>query len=196
MMPITFILSLLALSSVAFAAAEEPYELATFAGGCFWCTESDFEKVPGVLEVVSGYTGGSVDNPSYEQVSSGSTGHAEAVQIKFDPSVVTYQELLHIYWRSIDPTTPNRQFCDVGNQYRTEIFTHSGEQQKQAEASLKELEQSGRFDVIATKISPFQAFYPAEEYHQNYYKKNPVRYEFYRWNCGRDARLEEIWGEE
>ena len=154
--------------------------VATFAGGCFWCTEADFEKVPGVISAVSGYIGGRVPTPTYEEVSRGGTGHAEAVQLRFDPAKVSYERLLQVYWRSVDPTVKDRQFCDTGNQYRTAIFTH--------DATQKQL------GVVHTEVVEAGAFYPAEDYHQDYYKKNPIRYKFYRANCGRDARLEQVWG--
>ncbi|MGH8508251.1 MAG: peptide-methionine (S)-S-oxide reductase MsrA [Gammaproteobacteria bacterium] len=170
---------------------------ATFAGGCFWCTESDFEKVPGVISAVSGYIGGSKPDPSYEEVSAGGTGHAEAVEIVFDPAKVSYQRLLYIYWRSIDPTAKDRQFCDVGSQYRSAIFTHDETQRKLAEASKTTLKKSGKLtSPIQTQIVAAGSFYPAEDYHQNYYKKNPLRYRYYRYSCGREARLQEIWGDE
>jgi peptide-methionine (S)-S-oxide reductase len=167
--------------------------VATFAGGCFWCTESDFEKVPGVASAVSGYIGGRVANPTYEQVSDGATGHAEAVQLRFDPAKVSYAQLLKVYWRSVDPTVKDRQFCDTGSQYRTAIFTHDAAQRQLAESTRAEVaKQLGV--TIYTEIADAGTFYPAEDYHQDYYKKNPVRYKGYRWNCGRDARLEEVWG--
>ncbi|MBX9899449.1 MAG: peptide-methionine (S)-S-oxide reductase MsrA [Burkholderiaceae bacterium] len=169
---------------------------ATFAGGCFWCVESDFDKVPGVISTTSGYTGGKTINPSYEQVSSHTTGHAEAVEIVYDPSKVTYEKLLDYYWHSIDPTTKDQQFCDRGSPYRTVIFAHNEAQLKSALASKAALEKSKPFkDPIVTEIVLAGAFYPAEEYHQDYYKKNPVRYKFYRTSCRRDARLQEIWGD-
>jgi peptide-methionine (S)-S-oxide reductase len=167
--------------------------IATFAGGCFWCTESDFEKVPGVTSAVSGYTGGRVPNPDYAQVSDGGTGHAEAVEVRFDPAKVSYEQLLKIYWRSVDPTVKDRQFCDAGNQYRTAIFTHDAEQRRLAEKTKAEVtKQLGV--TVHTELADAGIFYPAEDYHQDYYKKNPIRYKFYRANCGRDARLEEVWG--
>ncbi len=170
---------------------------ATFAGGCFWCTESDFEKVPGVIAAVSGYIGGSKPDPTYEEVSSGATGHAEAVEIVFDPARVSYQRLLYVYWRSVDPTVKDRQFCDEGPQYRTAIFTHDETQKKLADASKAEIEKSGRIkNPIQTQIVTAGIFYPAEDYHQDYYKKNPLRYRYYRYACGREARLQEIWGNE
>ncbi len=168
---------------------------ATFAGGCFWCVESDFDKVPGVLSTTSGYIGGTVANPTYEQVSAKGTGHAEAVEIVFDPAKVSYEQLLARFWRSIDPTTKDRQFCDVGTPYRSAIFTHDAAQAAAAQASLAELEKSKPFkEPIVTQIVPASTFYPAEAYHQDYYKKNPVRYKYYRFSCGRDARVEQLWG--
>ena len=168
---------------------------ATFAGGCFWCVESDFDKVPGVISTTSGYTGGTVANPTYQQVSSKSTGHAEAVEIVYDPAKVSYEQLLTKFWHSIDPTTKNRQFCDVGTPYRTAIFAHGDEQMAAAKKSLAELEKSKPFkDPIVTEIVPASAFYAAEEYHQDYAKKNPIRYTYYRSSCGRDARVSELWG--
>ncbi len=178
------------------AAENRQLEKATFAGGCFWCMEPPFDKLPGVVSVTSGYTGGHKKDPTYEEVSSGTTGHAEAVQIVYDPSKINYEKLLDVFWHNIDPTVRNRQFCDVGPQYRSAIFYHNEEQRKKAEASKKALEASNLLPgPIQTEIVPASEFYKAEEYHQEYYKKNPVRYNFYRWNCGRDARLREIWGE-
>lgn len=171
------------------------YQKATFAGGCFWCVESDFDKVPGVIETLSGYTGGAEKNPTYKQVSAGSTGHTEAVQIAYDPAKISYEKLLEIFWHSIDPTTANRQFCDVGRQYRTAIFYHDGQQKQLAEASKAQLDGAKPFkEAIVTEIVPATEFYAAEEHHQDYHNKNPLRYNFYRRNCGRDARLEELWG--
>jgi peptide-methionine (S)-S-oxide reductase len=168
---------------------------ATFAGGCFWCVESDFDKVPGVISTTSGYTGGTLKNPTYDQVSHSDTGHAEAVQIVFDPAKVSYETLLNKYWRSIDPTTKDRQFCDVGKPYRTAIFANDEAQLAAAKASLAALEKSKPFkEPIVTQIETAGTFYPAEEYHQDYYKKNPVRYNYYRLSCGRDARVKELWG--
>ena len=169
--------------------------VATFAGGCFWCTEADFDKVDGVISTTSGYIGGKTANPSYDSVSAGNSGYAEAVQIVFDPSKVTYSKLLEHYWRTIDPTTKDRQFCDSGNQYRTAIFTHDEQQRALAEASKKALSSNKPFrEPIVTEIVTATQFYPAEEYHQDYHTKNPVRYKFYRANCGRDARLKQLWG--
>ncbi|MBI1397187.1 MAG: peptide-methionine (S)-S-oxide reductase MsrA [Betaproteobacteria bacterium] len=167
---------------------------AIFAGGCFWCVESDFEKLPGVISAVSGYTGGHVANPTYEEVSAGGTGHAESVRVTYDPKKVTYAQLVDYFWHHIDPTVENRQFCDVGSQYRTAIFYENDEQRQVAEASKAALEQSGRFKHIYTQIVPAGPFYVAEKYHQDYYKKNPVRYHYYRYACGRDARVAEVWG--
>jgi peptide-methionine (S)-S-oxide reductase len=167
--------------------------VATFAGGCFWCTESDFDHVPGVISTTSGYTGGTVANPTYEEVSGGSTGHAESVQVIYDPSKVSYAQLLDYYWHHVDPTVKDRQFCDVGNQYRTAIFVHDDEQRKLAEASKQKVAAELK-QPIYTEIDQAGPFYPAEEYHQNFYLKNPVKYKFYRWNCGRDQRLQKLWG--
>ena len=174
-------------------AAKPGHAVATFAGGCFWCTEADFDKVPGVLSTISGYTGGKVPNPGYERVSAGGTGHAEAVEVSYDPSKVSYQQLLTYYWHHVDPTVQNQQFCDHGNQYRTAIFVHDDEQRKLAEASRKAVEAELK-KPIYTEIVTAGPFYAAEEYHQDFYKKNPIKYKFYRWNCGRDQRLEQIWG--
>ena len=169
---------------------------ATFAGGCFWCMEEAFEKVDGVLTVISGYTGGQVDNPNYEQVSAGGTGHAEAIEVTYDPKKVTYQQLLEVFWRNVDPTTPNAQFCDHGSQYRTAIFYHDETQKQLIDESEKTVESSKTFpEPIVTEVSPATSFYPAEEYHQDFYTKNPIRYKFYKWNCGRAQRLEQLWGE-
>jgi peptide-methionine (S)-S-oxide reductase len=167
--------------------------VATFAGGCFWCVESDFDKVPGVISTTSGYAGGHTKNPNYHQVSAGGTGYAESVQVIYDPKKVSYQQLLTYYWHHVDPTVKDRQFCDVGHQYRTAIFVHDAEQRKLAEASKKKVEAELKVPIY-TEIDNAGRFYPAEVYHQNYYKKNPVRYEFYRWNCGRDQRVKQIWG--
>ena len=170
---------------------------AVFAGGCFWCMEGPFEAVPGVLTVSSGYAGGSVPHPTYEQVSSGTTGHAESVQVVYDPSKVTYEQLLEVYWHNVDPTQPDGQFCDHGRQYRTAIFTADEAQRRAAEESKRRLEASGKLPGrVVTEIVPAGPFYPAEEYHQDFYKKNPVRYQGYRRGCGRDARLRELWGAE
>ena len=171
--------------------------IATFAGGCFWCMESDFEKIDGVVEVVSGYTGGHKDNPTYEEVSSGETGHVEAVQVRYDPARVTYKELLDVFWGHVDPTDTNGQFVDRGLQYRTVIYYHDDDQRRLAKESKRELEKSGRFDKpIVTEILKSTKFFKAEEYHQDYYKKHPIRYKNYRWNSGRDQSLKKVWGDE
>jgi len=170
--------------------------LATFAGGCFWCMEGPFDKLDGVLSTTSGYTGGKTKDPTYEEVSSGTTGHAESVQIAYDPTKIAYEKLLEVFWHNIDPVSPNGQFCDHGNQYRPAVFVHDAEQRKAAEASRGALEKSGRFGAkIPVEITDATTFYAAEEYHQNYYEKNPIRYKFYRSRCGRDDRLKELWGE-
>ena len=168
---------------------------ATFAGGCFWCVESDFDKVPGVVSTTSGYIGGKVANPTYEQVSSKSTGHAEAVEIVYDPKRVSYEQLLEYFWRTIDPTTKDRQFCDAGSPYRTAIFALDAPQLAAAKASLAALEKTKPFkEPVVTEIALGGPFYAAEDYHQDYYKKNPVRYKYYRTSCGREARLTQLWG--
>jgi peptide-methionine (S)-S-oxide reductase len=168
---------------------------ATFAGGCFWCMEEAFEDVEGIVSVDSGYTGGQVENPTYEQVSAGGTGHTESIEVTFDPTKVTYQQLLEVFWRNVDPTTPNAQFCDHGNQYRTAIFYHDENQRQLIDKSKQRIELSKNFpEPIVTEISPASAFYPAEEYHQDFYTKNPIRYKYYKWNCGRTKRLEQLWG--
>lgn len=179
------------------AAGTEETEYATFAGGCFWCIEADFEKVDGVLTVTSGYTGGHVSNPTYEQVSAGGTGHTEAIRVVYDPDVVTYEELLEVFWHNIDPTVADRQFCDIGDQYRSGIFVHDEEQRRAAERSRAELERTKPFrEPIVTEITSATSFYPAEAYHQDYSKRNPLRYSYYRKGCGRDRRLKELWGEQ
>ena len=171
-------------------------EKAIFAAGCFWCTEEAFEKVPGVISAVSGYTGGTVKNPSYEQVSSGRTGHAEAVEVTFDPKKVSYERLLDVFWVNHDPTVTNRQFCDSGSQYRPAIFYLSDEQKRLAEASKAKWEKTKPFkQPILTEITKAGPFYPAEDYHQDYYKKNPLQYRFYVSGCGRYQRLDSLWGE-
>lgn len=167
--------------------------IATFAGGCFWCMEPPFDDLEGVKSTTSGYIGGRVKDPTYEQVSTGRTGHAEALQVEFDPSKVSYETLLKVFWHNVDPTQANGQFCDKGNQYRTAVFYHSDEQKqlalKSREAVKKELGRRIRTQIVAAK-----EFYPAEDYHQDYYTKNPKKYKFYRWNCGRDAQLDRVWG--
>lgn len=168
---------------------------ATFAGGCFWCVEADFDKVPGVISTTSGYTGGRTPNPTYEQVSAKGTGHAEAVEVVYDPQKVSYEQLLGKFWHSIDPTTRDRQFCDSGSPYRTAIYAHDDAQLAAARASLVALEKSKPFkEPIVTTIERAGPFYAAEGYHQDYYLKNPIRYKYYRTSCGRDARLQELWG--
>lgn len=171
-------------------------ETATFAGGCFWCMEAPFDKLPGVVSVMPGYTGGKVKNPTYKQVSAGGTGHTEAVQIVYDPSRIGYARLLDVFWHNIDPTARDRQFCDSGSQYRSEIFYHTEEQRQEALRSKEALEKSKPFKgPIVTEVTKGSEFYPAEEYHQHYYKKNPIRYQYYRSGCGRDRRLKELWGD-
>ena len=175
--------------------ADRRLEKATFAGGCFWCMEEAFEGIEGVVSVTSGYTGGRKANPDYEEVSAGGTGHAEAVEILYDPAKVSYAKLLEVFWRNIDPTTPDRQFCDGGNQYRSAIFYKDETQKRLAEESKQTVEKSKPFkESIATQLVPASTFYVAEDYHQDFYKKNPIRYKFYKYNCGRAQRLEELWG--
>jgi peptide-methionine (S)-S-oxide reductase len=186
-------LLLLALSATTESGGQSRVEVAVFAGGCFWCVEADFDKVAGVLSTTSGYTGGSLSNPTYQQVSSGGTGHVEAVRVEFDPTVVTYDALLDHFWKSVDPFNGRGQFCDTGEQYRPVIFTSTPAQKARAEASRQAVQ--ARFkERIAVEIAPAGPFYLAESYHQDYYQKNPVRYRFYRWNCGRDSRLTRVWG--
>jgi peptide-methionine (S)-S-oxide reductase len=188
----------LSVCALAVAARAQPSEsaekaIAVFAGGCFWCVEADFDKVAGVISTTSGYTGGHTIDPTYEQVSHGGTGHAEAVEIVFDPAKVSYEKLLDVFWHNIDPLARNRQFCDHGDQYRSAIFYRDDKQHGLANASKSAVE--ARFkQPVATEIVPAGPFYKAEEYHQDYYLKNPIRYKFYRFNCGRDSRLEELWG--
>ena len=178
------------------AAGSEGLAEATFAGGCFWCMEHPFDELEGVKSTTSGYIGGHKKNPTYPQVSSGGTGHTEAVLIVYDPKKIGYEDLLKVFWRNIDPLTPNRQFCDSGSQYRTGVFYHNEEQKRLAEESKKAIEKSGRFSQpIVTEITAATKFYPAEDYHQDYYEKNPVRYAIYRYSCGRDRRLKDLWGE-
>ena len=177
------------------ALSAEPVPTATFAGGCFWCMQPAFDSVDGVVSTTVGYTGGHTKQPTYQDVETGTTGHAEAIQITYDAKKVSYAQLLDVFWHNIDPLTANRQFCDFGPQYRSAIFYHDEEQKRLAEASKKALESSGRFQQpIVTEIVPASEFYPAEAYHQDYYRKNPVRYHYYRFRCGRDRRLEELWG--
>jgi len=197
-----FILSLLVMAVAISVADETPVgihnstSVATFAGGCFWCMEQPFDQLEGVISTTSGYTGGHTKDPTYKQTSSGKTGHTEAVQIVYDPKQVSYEKLLDVFWQNIDPTTPDQQFCDRGNQYRSEIFYHNDQQKQLADASKTKLMDSKPFkEPIVTQISKASTFYAAEEYHQNYYKKNPIRYKYYRYGCGRDKRLEQLWGE-
>lgn len=171
--------------------------VAIFAGGCFWCMEPPFDKTEGVISTTSGYTGGATKNPTYEEVSAGDSGHIESVKVVYDLSKVSYAELLHVFWRNIDPVRKDAQFCDTGHQYSSAIFYGSAEEKELAEKSKAELEESGRITrPVVTEIRAAEPFWPAETYHQDYYLKNPNRYSFYRWNCGRDQRLEQIWGEE
>ncbi len=176
------------------AAQAQKTATAIFAGGCFWCTEADFDKVAGVLSTTSGYIGGTAKDPTYSQVSAGGTGHAEAVEVVYDPSRVTYAKLLDVYWHSIDPLVKDRQFCDSGEQYRTAIFYRTEDEKKLAEETRKQVEAKFAPRTVYTQIVAAGPFYKAEEYHQDYYKKNEARYKFYRWNCGRDQRLEQLWG--
>ncbi len=171
---------------------DEKLEIATFASGCFWCTQHDFDGVKGVKSTTAGYTGGTKENPTYEEVSAGGTGHVESVQVSYDPNSVSYQQLLDFYWLNVDPTRNDGQFCDKGSQYRPVIFYHNEMQKNLAEKSKNKLIESQKITPILVEILPAQTFYPAEEYHQNYSKKNPVRYKFYRYQCGRDARIKEI----
>lgn len=195
--------ALLLLGGVGFAAAPQPAKTADsamttataiFAGGCFWCLEADFDKLPGVIATESGYTGGKTPNPSYRLVSAGGTGHTEAVRVSYDPAKVGYQQLVEYFWRHIDPTVKDRQFCDVGSQYRSAIYWQNEAERKIAEASRDALLKSGRFKQVFTEIEAASAFYTAEEYHQDYYTKNPIRYAYYRNGCGRDDRVQEVWG--
>lgn len=200
---VPLIVSLLALSPLGMTAGgatpatnQEGLETATFAGGCFWCVEEAFDEVQGVVSTTSGYTGGQKKNPTYHEVSAGGTGHAEAVQVVYDPKKVGYGDLLKVFWRNIDPTTPNRQFCDVGSQYRSAIFYHDETQKRLAEESRRELEKSKPFkESIVTELTMASEFYVAEDYHQDYHHKNPVRYKIYKYGCGRAQRLKELWGE-
>lgn len=176
------------------AASQDSTTYAIFAGGCFWCMEPPYDKLDGVISTVSGYIGGSVPDPTYEQVTTGNTGHAEAVRIEYNPGVVSYEKLLEVFWRNIDPLDAGGQFCDRGSQYRSEIFYTSEHQRELAEASKQALAEEGTLPgEIVTRISEADTFYPAEDYHQNYYQKNPIRYNFYRFTCGRDGRLDELW---
>ena len=176
--------------------AESKLATAVFAGGCFWCMEPPFDKLDGVVRTTSGYTGGHERNPTYEEVSAGTTGHTEAVEVVYDPKKIAYEQLLDVFWKNIDPVAVDRQFCDVGRQYRSGIYYRDDGERVAAAASKAKLAESGRFagQEIATEIVAATPFYPAEEYHQDYYVKNPLRYKYYRWGCGRDQRLDEIWG--
>lgn len=177
------------------SALQSEYAKATFAGGCFWCMEHPFDQLDGVISVTSGYTGGHTTNPTYAAVSAGVTGHAESVEIVYDPRKLGYEKLLDVFWHNVDPLTRDAQFCDHGSQYRTAIFYHDSTQRRLAMESKQRLQASGRFlQPIVTEIVAASEFYPAEGYHQHYYRKNPVRYKFYRWTCGRDRRLTEVWG--
>nr|WP_310622172.1 peptide-methionine (S)-S-oxide reductase MsrA [Pseudovibrio sp. M1P-2-3] len=178
-------------------ATAAPAQTAIFAGGCFWCVESDFDKIPGVLSTKSGYIGGTVKNPSYKQVSAGGTGHKEAVEIKFDPDKVSYNELLEVYWHSVDPTDAGGQFCDRGESYTTAVFTTTPQQFQEAKASKLAIEKERNLKTpVVTPITQAPTFYAAEDYHQDFYKKNPLKYKFYRYRCGRDARVNAVWGDE
>ncbi len=191
--PAGILLSLAILTGAAAQSSPPATAVATFAGGCFWCVEADFDKVEGVKSTTSGYIGGLAANPTYEQVVTGRTGHTEAVEVVYDPAVVSYERLLDVFWKNHDPLAKDRQFCDRGNQYRPGVFYHNDEQRALAEATRKK--HQARFkQPIQTEITAATTFYKAEDYHQDYYKKNPMRYQFYRFNCGRDARLEELWG--
>lgn len=190
-----FLLGSWNVQSASQAAVDGTLSKAYFAGGCFWCMEEAFEKIEGVLSATSGYMGGTVANPSYEAVSAGRTGHAESVEVVYDPAKVSYQKLLDAFWHNVDPVTANAQFCDHGSQYRSAIFFQTDEEKRASDASKQAIEQSKRFnEPIVTQIVMASQFYPAEEYHQDYYKKNPVRYKFYKYNCGRAKRLEALWG--
>jgi peptide-methionine (S)-S-oxide reductase len=190
-----FLLGSWNVQSASQAAVDGTLSKAYFAGGCFWCMEEAFEKVEGVLSATSGYMGGTVASPSYEAVSAGQTGHAESVEVVYNPAKVSYQKLLDVFWHNVDPVTPNAQFCDHGSQYRSAIFFQTDEEKRASDASKQAIDQSKRFnEPIVTQIVMASQFYPAEEYHQDYYKKNPVRYKFYKYNCGRAKRLEALWG--
>ena len=185
------------IAAPAYANTDMSLAKATFAGGCFWCMEKPFDELPGVIDTTSGYTGGTVENPSYSQVSSGGTGHVEAVQITYDPNQVSYETLLAVFWHNIDPVDGRGQFCDKGSQYRSVVFYQDAAQQQAAAASKQALEESNQLSqAIATTIQPASTFYPAEDYHQNYYQTHPVRYQVYRFGCGRDQRLAQLWGDE
>lgn len=191
---ISLILAICSLFIPVFAQDSGQLQTATFSGGCFWCTQHDFDQVRGVVSTTAGYTGGTTVNPTYEEVSAGGTGHVEAVKVVYDPRIVSYQQLLDFFWHNVDPTRNDGQFCDKGAQYRPIIFYHNQQQEQEAEQSKEELIQNSSIHPILVEILPAGTFYPAEEYHQKYYKKNPIRYKFYRYNCGRDKRLKELWG--
>ncbi len=195
--PVRFVaVALLAGLAFSQAFAAEKSAKATFAGGCFWCMEPPFDKLDGVVSTTSGYIGGKTANPTYREVSDGDTGHAEAVEIVYDPAKISYEKLLDVFWRNIDPTVKDRQFCDNGSQYRSAIFYHDEQQKKAAQTAKAELMKSRPFKGdIVTEVTAASTFYPAEDYHQDYYVKNPVKYQFYRFNCGRDSRLKELWGQ-
>ncbi len=195
MKPITTLLISLMLIAPYAIADDKQYETATFAGGCFWCMEPPYDKLDGVISTTSGYIGGHKKDPTYKEVSAGTTGHAEVVQIKYDPAKVSYEKLLSVFWMNIDPTTPDQQFCDRGSQYRSAIFYHDEKQKQAAEKSFRDIEKTRPFkQPIVTQLVQATTFYPAEDYHQDYYQRNPLRYKYYRYACGRDARLEEVWG--
>ena len=176
---------------------QDQFKIATFAGGCFWCMEPPYDKLDGVVATISGYSGGHKKNPTYREVSAGTTGHAEVVQIIYDPTKASYEKLLEVFWRNIDPTTADRQFCDKGTQYRPAIFYHDEEQKRLALESKDHIEKTKTFkEPIVVEITAASQFYPAEDYHQNYYMKNPFRYKFYRYSCGRDQRLMDLWGDQ
>jgi peptide-methionine (S)-S-oxide reductase len=193
-LPLSLAFGLALITGVAAQTKPPATAVATFAGGCFWCVEADFDKVEGVISTTSGYTGGHAVNPKYEDVVRGGTGHAEAVEIVYDPAKVTYEKLLDVFWRNHDPLAKHRQFCDRGDQYRPGIFYHSEAQREAAETTRKTVQARFAPRMVQTEITKAATFYKAEDYHQDYYLKNPVRYKFYRFNCGRDARLEELWG--
>ncbi|MCG6936816.1 MAG: peptide-methionine (S)-S-oxide reductase MsrA [Gammaproteobacteria bacterium] len=184
------------LTNTACADNSQKTETAIFAGGCFWCMEPPFDKLDGVISTTSGYTGGHKDNPTYKEVSAGNTGHAEAIKIVFDPAKISYQQLLDVFWKNVDPVAVNHQFCDYGSQYRSGIYYLNKQQEKAAKQSLQQLQKTRPFTgKITTEIKAASTFYPAEEYHQDYYKNNPIRYKYYRYSCGRDKRLDELWGD-
>ena len=188
--------TLLLLASTVRAADSAPKETATFAGGCFWCMQPPFEHLPGVVSTTVGYTGGTTRTPTYEEVSAGGTGHAESIEVVYDATKISYEQLLDVFWHNVDPVTRDAQFCDHGRQYRTAIFYHDETQHRLAEASKQAIEASKKLPgPVVTEIVPATQFWPAEEYHQRYHEKNPIRYKFYRWNCGRDQRLHELWGD-